>query len=335
MVSGLPWSVALVSGVNTYLPLFMLALFARFTHAVHLSPRFGFLTSDQSLVVLGLLAACEILAQKFPGLDNVWDFLHTPLRPIAGAMAAGAVVDTNQAFEMVVAMLMGGTLATAAHSAKSGARLVSTTKGFGIANIYLSFGEDVAVVAGTLLSVYAPWVMLGVVILFVLLFVLIGPRLVRTLWFDLQMMRGWLSWAFGRLFNKLEPQRVEESLLEIEPQRLRSLTAQFEPGEELLGALIGWQKSRGGPRPIYWLLTTRHLLIVERRLFRGPRVETLAYRDLPVARFRNLGFVSRVEILTRQNQNYALNMLRIHGPFGAMAVRRISELSNFARVATS
>src|SRR5512142_2445482 len=101
MLSGLPWGLAMASGVNTYLPLFLLAAFARYSHAVHLSPRFQFLTSDQALIVLGAMAACEILAQKFPGLDNVWDFLHTLLRPLAGAIAAGATLTTNNSFEMI------------------------------------------------------------------------------------------------------------------------------------------------------------------------------------------------------------------------------------------
>ncbi|MGH7866072.1 MAG: DUF4126 domain-containing protein, partial [Candidatus Dormibacteraceae bacterium] len=85
MTSGLPWGLALASGVNTYLPLFLLALFARYSHVVQLSPRFQFLVSGPALVILDLLAACEIMAQKFPGLDNLWDVLHSLLRPLAGA----------------------------------------------------------------------------------------------------------------------------------------------------------------------------------------------------------------------------------------------------------
>ena len=142
MVSGLPWGLALSSGVNTYLPLFLLALFARFGHVIHVSSRFTWLVSDQAILILGLLALCEILAQKFPVLDNLWDFLHTLLRPMAGAVAAGATLSTNNAFEIAVAMLMGGTLAAAAHSTKSSLRLMSTSKSFGAANFALSLVED-------------------------------------------------------------------------------------------------------------------------------------------------------------------------------------------------
>ena len=106
MINGLPLGLALATGVNTYLPLFILALFARLNSAhIHLSPPFHFLTSDAALIVLGSLAACEILAQKFPGLDNIWDFVHTLLRPVAGAVAAGAAVNTDRILEMAVVML--------------------------------------------------------------------------------------------------------------------------------------------------------------------------------------------------------------------------------------
>ncbi len=323
MVSGLPWGMALVSGVNTYLPLFLLALFARFTHAVHLSPKFEFLASDQALIILGLLAASEILAQKFPGLDNVWDFLHTLLRPMAGAIAAGAAVDTNQTLEMAVAMLMGGTLAAAAHSAKSGARLVSTTKSFGLANTALSFGEDAAVIGATLLSVYAPWVMLALVVVFVLSFFLIAPWLVRTLLFDCRIVFGWLRWVGRRLLHVPNPLCLEESVLEAEPHRVKSLSANLAPGEELKGVLVGWQKTRGGPRPCYWLLTSHRVLIAESRLFRNAKLESLAYADLSVARFRNLGLFSRVELLARQNRTFTLHLRRVHGLLGELAVQQI------------
>ena len=54
MSLGLPWGLALTSRVNTYLPLFLLALFARYTHLANLSPRFQWLVSDQALVILGV-----------------------------------------------------------------------------------------------------------------------------------------------------------------------------------------------------------------------------------------------------------------------------------------
>src|SRR3990172_5165609 len=113
MSIGLPMGLAMASGLNTYLPLFALALFARFGNVVQISPKFHWLISDQTIVVLAILVLTEVLADKFPGLDHVWDFIHTLLRPVAGALAAGAVVTTDNAFELALVMLTGGSLATA------------------------------------------------------------------------------------------------------------------------------------------------------------------------------------------------------------------------------
>jgi len=329
MSMGLAWGLALSSGLNTYLPLFLLTLFARYTHLVSLSPRFQWLVSNEAVLILGALALLEILAEKFPVLDNIWDFVHTALRPVAGALAAGATMPTDSTSALVFAMLTGGTLATAAHSTKSGIRLMSTSKSFGIANPLLSLGEDLTVVAGTLLSVYAPWVMLGVVLLFVLLFALFGPWLVRNLWFNLRIVAAWFRWLAGKIFRAPAPLTLRESLLELAPRRLHSLSAELEPSEELLGVLSGWKRSRG-PRRCWLLVTSRRVLVAERRLFRRPRLTAIPYRDLAVARHRNLVLFWRLDLLTRCNESFTLNLAKTDVAFGVLALERIRELAQLS-----
>jgi hypothetical protein len=327
MVSGLPWGLALASGVNTYLPLFLLAVFARFTHAVQLSSRFHFLVSDQALIILGVLAACEILAQKFPALDNLWDFFHTLLRPLAGAIAAGAVLTTHSAFEMIVAMVLGAALSTAAHSAKSTVRLASTTKTLGTGNIFLSLGEDAAVVAGTLLSLYAPWIMLGIVLLFVAAFVWFGPRLARVVFFDLRIVGGWSVWLAGKVFGSTQPSSLHESLQRLTPRQVKSLGGHLAAGEELVGALDGWKRSKRGPRRAWFVVTSLRLLMVERRWFRKSKVQSLAWHDIALAVRRNLWVFERIEVVTRRNESVTFNLRKADGCWGAMAVETICAAS--------
>src|SRR6266704_1987511 len=197
MINGLPLGLALATGVNTYLPLFILALFARLNSAhIHLSPPFHFLTSDAALIVLGSLAACEILAQKFPGLDNIWDFVHTLLRPVAGAVAAGA------------------------HSTKTSLRVASTAKTLGFANPVIGLLEDLGVVAASLLSIYFPWIMLAVVLLVTIVLALVGPRVMRAISFDIRVVWAWFAWLARRLRGKAGPVELRESLLEVGPVEL-------------------------------------------------------------------------------------------------------------------
>jgi hypothetical protein len=327
MISGLPWGLAMASGVNTYLPLFLLALFARFGHAIQLSPRFAWLISDQAIIILGVLALCEILAQKFPVLDNIWDFLHTLLRPIAGAIASGATLNTNNAFEIALAMVVGGTLAAAAHSTKSSLRLISTTKSFGAGNFALSLGEDAGVLTTTLLSVYAPWVMLGIVIIFAAVFAWLGPRILRTLAFDLEIAGSALGGLFRWAFRRRQATTFKESLLEIAPGRLDSFTPLLDRNEELLGILQGWKRSRGGPRRTWVLLTSKRLLWIEPRLFQKSKAQSLDYSEITLARHRKMLLFSRAELLTQRHENFTMIVSNAHIRFAEMAVQAVSHFA--------
>ncbi len=324
MISGLPWGLALSSGVNTYLPLFLLAVFARFGHVVHLSPRFEWLVSDQAIFILGALSVCEILAEKVPVLDNVWDFLHTLLRPLAGAVASGATLNTQNVFETIVAMAMGGGLAAAAHSTKSSLRLVSTSKSFGAANFALSLGEDAAVLTMTLLSVYAPWLMLVVVIIFALVFAFLGPRIWRTLSFDLSIAGSAMSGIFRWIFRRNYPTSLKASLLEIDPERLRAFTQLLNGTEELLGVVPGWRRCPGGPRRTWVLLTSQRLLWIRSRLFAKSEAQSLDYGEVCLVRHRNLLFFSRAEFLTRRHEIFILTVAARYARFADLAVQMIS-----------
>lgn len=329
MSFGLPLGLALASGVNTYLPLFVMTLFARFSGLVHVAPRFQWLISDEAIVILGVLCACEILADKFPVVDNAWDFAHTLLRPVAGALAAGATLNADAAPGLVLTMLTGATLATAAHSAKSSVRLLSTSKSLGVANPLLSLVEDVAVVGGTLLSVYAPWVMLIIVVVFAVVFAIVGPWLVRTLWFNLRIIAAWLRWLWGKILRTPQPSALRESLLDLAPDRLRRLSAHLDSGEEILGALSGWKRSRG-PRRCWLLVTPRRLLLIESRIFRRPRLVTTRYSDVFAVRERNFGPLARLELLTRQNESVTIHLPKTQERFGAMMAEKIREFSHLS-----
>ena len=330
MSIGLPMGLALASGVNTYLPLFGLALIARFGNVVQVSPKFQWLISDQAIVVLAILAVCEILADKFPGLDHVWDFIHTLLRPVAGALAAGATLSTDRIFELLLVMLTGASLATAAHSAKASVRLVSTSKGFGVANPFLSVLEDVAAVVATLLSVYAPWLMVVIVLLFVAVFALLGPPLLRTLRFNLGAVFGWLRWCVRKLAGVPAPRELRESLLEMGPDRLRGLSGTLQPGEELLGALGGWKRTGWGPRRVWLLITPRRIVLAERRFLRGVKAQSLTYRELTFVREWESLLLARLEYITRQNRSVTVLLPKTQAAFAALGAQKICELAGIS-----
>jgi Domain of unknown function (DUF4126) len=98
--------------------------------------------------VLGLM---EFVADKIPGIDTLWDTVHTVVRIPAGAALAasvfgGASSDISGAWALVAA-LAGGTLAATAHTAKTTTRAAVNTSPEPFSNVALSLAGDAAVPA--------------------------------------------------------------------------------------------------------------------------------------------------------------------------------------------
>ena len=104
----------------------------------------------QHPVVLGasfLMFVVEFFADKVPGLDTLWDAVHTFIRIPAGAALAAGVFGGDSATWMLVAALAGGTLAATAHAAKATTRAAANTSPEPFSNLGLSLLGDAAVPA--------------------------------------------------------------------------------------------------------------------------------------------------------------------------------------------
>lgn len=73
------------SGINAYAVVLLLGVFGAtgLTDEVPAS-----LQRTDVLVVVSVLFLCEVVADKIPYMDSVWDSVHTVIRPLAGAVVA-------------------------------------------------------------------------------------------------------------------------------------------------------------------------------------------------------------------------------------------------------
>ena len=137
----------------------------------------------------GFLLLMEFLVDKLPGLDSVWDALHTFVRIPAGALlAAGATGDSLSALT-VAAGLLGGTITAGTHFAKAGGRAMINTSPEPFSNWAASFTEDAVVLAGIWIAYLYPWVFLAALAVFIALVIWLLPKLwrgVEALWRLLQ-----------------------------------------------------------------------------------------------------------------------------------------------------
>jgi hypothetical protein len=91
------------------------------------------------------MLAVEFCADKIPGLDSVWDAVHTFIRIPAGMALAGAVFGGDSAVWTTIAALLGGTLAATSHAAKATTRAAVNTSPEPFSNIAVSLLGDAAV----------------------------------------------------------------------------------------------------------------------------------------------------------------------------------------------
>jgi Domain of unknown function (DUF4126) len=93
----------------------------------------------------GLMLAVEFFADKVPGLDTMWDAVHTFIRIPAGMALAAGVFGGDSAVWTTIAALLGGTLAATSHAAKATTRAAANTSPEPFSNIGLSLLGDAAV----------------------------------------------------------------------------------------------------------------------------------------------------------------------------------------------
>jgi len=140
LAAALGWA----SGLRLYAVVFLTGL-AGHLGWVALPPGLQVLQQPVLLSVAGLLLLVEFFADKIPGLDSVWDAVHTFIRIPAGMALAAAVFGGDSAVWTTAAALMGGALAATSHAAKATTRAAANTSPEPFSNIGLSLLGDAAV----------------------------------------------------------------------------------------------------------------------------------------------------------------------------------------------
>jgi hypothetical protein len=187
--AGLGWA----SGMRLYAVLFFLGMLHHLG-IYQLPAALHVLAHPAVMTVSGLLFALEFFADKVPGVDTLWDAVHTFIRSPAGALlAAGAVAGADPGLA-VAAGLLGGVLAAGTHFTKAGARALINMSPEPLSNWTASFSEDAVSVQGLYAALKYPILFLVLLALFVLLAIWLVPRI----WNGLKRVFA----AIGRLLGR-------------------------------------------------------------------------------------------------------------------------------------
>ena len=144
------------TGLNTFLPLLLLAGAARF-ELVPLGAKFQWLSSDVAIIVLIVACVVELIADKIPAVDHLLDSIGTFVRPVAGTVAAASVLTgVDPTIAAVIGLIIGAPTSLGFHTLKAGTRVASSAATFGCANPVISIIEDVISLGLSLLAIFAP-----------------------------------------------------------------------------------------------------------------------------------------------------------------------------------
>jgi hypothetical protein len=170
-------ALGFASGIRLYLVLFVVGL-AGYFGVVDLPHGLSVLAHPLVLAASGFMCFVEFFADKIPGVDTLWDVVHTLIRIPAGAALAASVFGDSSSAMMFAAAILGGSLAAGSHFTKAASRAVINTSPEPVSNWAASFGEDLGVGALRWLAVLHPLVAAVVVLLLIVLAIL----LLRHVW---------------------------------------------------------------------------------------------------------------------------------------------------------
>lgn len=184
-IAALVIAASFAAGLNVYATVFTLGILAR-AHWVVLPSGLETLADWWIIAASGALFAAEFVADKIPGLDLVWNALHTFVRiPVAALLAWGASAHLSPRMQLLAA-IGGAVIAIAAHSTKLATRALITPIPEPVSNLAMSTTGDVTAVGLSWLATSHPWVGAGIALVLLLL------TLLAARWVLNRLRRVWL-----------------------------------------------------------------------------------------------------------------------------------------------
>jgi len=173
-------ATSFAAGLNVYATVATLGLLAR-TGVIPLPPALHLLSSWYVIASSAVLFLVEFFADKVPVFDLLWNALHTFVRiPVAALLAYAATAQLSSGMQLL-ATLLGGAIALAAHGGKTAVRAVVTPYPEPFSNLTLSLGEDALAVFLTWFATRHPYWAAMIALAFVLVIVVLMRWVVGAL----------------------------------------------------------------------------------------------------------------------------------------------------------
>ena len=174
------------AGLNAYIPLLAIGLLGRYSDLIELPSGWAWLTNGWTLLILAVLLAIEVVADKIPVLDSFNDVLHTVIRPTAGGLAFGAASESQTVTSdpgsffsghQWLPVAAGVVIALGVHGVKAAARPVINASTVGTGGPVVSTIEDIFSAVMSVVAIVLPILILLFLAIFVLFAIWVRRRL--------------------------------------------------------------------------------------------------------------------------------------------------------------
>lgn len=191
------FGLAAASGLNASLPLLLVSLASR-AGLLHLAHPYDALGSDVAFYGLLVIAVCEFLVDKVPGLDSIAQVVGSPLAATSGAIVfasqTGAVDRVDPGLQVLLSLGAGAATATTVQFVRASARPVLN---LGLLGPAASLLEDVTAVALVTAALMAAAVLPIVIALATILGLGLWRRRRRVRQQEALRSAAWAQWAAG------------------------------------------------------------------------------------------------------------------------------------------
>lgn len=170
-------AVCFAAGLNVSGTVSLLGVMARLGWVV-LPGDLGVMSSWWVIGASLVMFIVEVIADKVPLFDLVWNVLQTFVRvPTAALLAYAATPELSPGWQLLAGVL-GALIALVAHTLKTALRTSVSASPEPVSNIGLSVAEDVTALGLTWFAVTYPWIAAGLVAVVVITAVVV----LRWLW---------------------------------------------------------------------------------------------------------------------------------------------------------
>jgi len=183
---------AWASGINVYAVLLVLGLSGEF-NSVYLPADLEFLTNPLVIFCFGFMYCVEFFTDKIPGVDSLWDLLHTFIRIPLAVFLVGALMQETYPDWQFLMQTLAAVLALGSHITKMSSRLLINTSPEPFSNWAASCGEDLLVFFALWLALTHPVLFCVLLLGFIALLIWLLPKIIAFLAALIFKLVNWLT----------------------------------------------------------------------------------------------------------------------------------------------